>query len=683
MLRDATIGIDSLPLLDRAAESVLLNDWNQTGSEFALDKDMLSLFEAQVKNTPDATAAIFPASTSSQQGFVDDSQLTYAELNRQANRLAHWLVKRGVGKETLVALSLEREPRMLVSLLAIQKAGGGYLPIDPSHPAERRQFVLEHAEPVLLLTSASLQPELVRVSPESLPVVVWEQVAGQLKQQSEENPGLTVAPEQLAYTLYTSGSTGKPKGVQISRGAFVNFLHAMQAQVRLKPTDKLLAVTTLSFDIAGLELFLPLITGAQTVVASREQTMDADALIVLLEEQQISVMQATPATWQMLASQTASIKLEVLSGLTVLCGGEALSAKLAEALLANKVTLLNVYGPTETSVWSSSQWITGNDICIGKPILNNYFYILDDALRPVPVGVAGDLYIGGLGLARGYLKRPELTAEAFIPNPFGPDNQQPGAGSGSRLYRTGDVARYHADGNVEYLGRSDFQVKIRGFRIELGEIEGTLDTHPVVKQTVVMAHKGGDGQAYLAAYVTLHSMGIIGEKTSDEALLAREQLLAKEEPLTIQELSGYLKERLPGYMVPSSFKIMNQFELNSNGKVDRKALPKPNFSLNSNKYVAPEGALEQQIAAIWCSLLQLDQVGRLDTFFESGGNSLLLVQLKSQVYKEFGLTIDLTQFFAYPSVMGQAGLIEEMKSVSNSNIDLMDSLLSEFEQGEQ
>ncbi|MEY8240025.1 MAG: amino acid adenylation domain-containing protein [Cycloclasticus sp.] len=652
-------GWRAVNLLSEQESHQQLVDWNQTGHKLVLDKDMLSLFETQVEKNPDAIAAIF--------SHGGESKLTYFELNRQANQLAHWLIKQGVGKETLVALSLERDPRMLVSLLAIHKAGGGYLPIDPAHPATRRQYVLEHAVPVLLLTSALLQPELVQVSPELLPIVVWEQIEDELKQQDEENPVLTVNAEQLAYTLYTSGSTGKPKGVQISRGAFVNFLHAMQALVVLKPQDRLLAVTTLSFDIAGLELFLPLITGAQTVVASREHAMDADALMVLLENQKISVMQATPATWQMMVSQVNSTKQEVWSGLKVLCGGEALSAKLAEELLAKKVRLLNVYGPTETTVWSSSKWITGDDISIGKPIFNNHFYILDEALRPVPVGVAGDLYIGGLGLARGYLKRPELTAEAFIPNPFGSDNQQPGVSDGSRLYRTGDVARYATDGNIEYLGRSDFQVKIRGFRIELGEIEGTLDSHPAVKQTVVVAHEDDNDQAYLAAYVTLSCKETNDEKTNSEGTPSRE------------ELSGFLKERLPSYMVPSSFTVLDRFTLNSNGKVDRKALPEPDFSGQSEEFVVPQGELERQLADIWLQLLPVEKVGRFDNFFELGGNSLQLVKLKTMLENIFDVSVELGQLLSDSSLQEMAKMIGKSMESSNDELDVMSSLLAEFE----
>ncbi|MEY8240024.1 MAG: amino acid adenylation domain-containing protein [Cycloclasticus sp.] len=629
--------LSELNILSASQEIELLHTWNQTGQERPLDKDMLSLFETQVEHTPDAMAAVFCDGAG--------SQLTYFELNRQANQLAHWLIKQGVGKETLVALSLEREPRLLVSLLAIQKAGGGYLPIDPSHPAERKQYVLEHGAPVLLLTSAALQPELVQVSPKALPVVVWEQVTDELKQQSEENPGLTVDPEQLAYTLYTSGSTGKPKGVQISRGAFVNFLHAMQAQVELNATDKLLAVTTLSFDIAGLELFLPLITGGQIVVASREQAMDAEALLALLETHRISIMQATPATWTMLVSQPASLNTNVWSGLKVLCGGEALPAKLAEELLAKGVALLNVYGPTETTVWSSSKWITTDDIGIGIPIQNNHFYILDDALRPVPIGVAGDLYIGGLGLARGYLRRPELTADVFIPNPFGPDNQQPGAGDGSRLYRTGDVARYNTYGGVEYLGRSDFQVKVRGFRIELGEIEGTLDNHPKVKQTVVVAHQDNNDQACLAAYFTLNGQDTGDQKTLDRA-----------------ELADYLQARLPSYMVPESYTLLDRFELNSNGKVDRKALPAPEVaSSRGQDYAAPEGDLEQRLAAIWIDLLPVSRVGRLDNFFELGGHSLLATRVVSQVRSELNKELSLKALFASPVLADLASLLSESK----------------------
>jgi amino acid adenylation domain-containing protein len=481
ILSDPGRPISELPLLTKTERKQLLEEWNDTGSEYSRNESIHHLIESQAQHTPDSVAIEFV-----------NQMLSYAQLNSRANQLAHYLQKCGVSVESRVGLYLERSPEMLVAILGVLKAGAAYVPLDPAYPKDRIAFIVEDSQLQLLLTQQRLVEQL---PAHSAPVVRLDADWLSIASEGAANPGIKITPRNLAYVLYTSGSTGKPKGVQIEHGNVVNFLCSMQREPGLSGEDVLLAVTTLSFDIAGLELFLPLTVGARIVLATREQAIDGAQLLGLLEESGVTVLQATPATWRLLLESGWTGKPD----LKVLCGGEALPRELAEQLLPRCAELWNMYGPTETTIWSSvfrvedTNWTMAP---IGRPIANTQMYVLDKQRRPLPIGVAGELYIGGDGVARGYWNRPELTAEKFVDDPFS-------SVSGARLYATGDQVRLLADGNIQYLGRLDSQVKVRGYRIELGEIESVLAQHDAVKQSVVLVREDEPGNQNLVAYLLL------------------------------------------------------------------------------------------------------------------------------------------------------------------------------------
>jgi len=635
MLDSPDSRIDALAMLDEGERREKLERWNNSAAKLNPGEDMLTLFERRVQTSSDSIAAVF-----------DDAQLTYDELNRRANQLGRWLISRGIDRDVLVGMCLPRVSDLLIALLAIQKAGGAHLPIDPDQPALRNAHILKHAAPAFVLTCDTTHA-VVRNAATAISLEAIRPDVEKLDDQNLERP---FHPRQLAYTLYTSGSTGVPKGVQIDRQAFVNFLKAMQDQLRLIPDDRLLAVTTLGFDIAGLELFLPLVTGACTVVASRTQAQDPSALLKLLDTHAITVLQATPATWLMLVEQAeakeslAELPQTRWNGLLALCGGETLGADLATKLLNRGVRLLNVYGPTETTIWSSSWPVTSVDapvLPIGHPIANNRLYVLDNTLEPVPAGVTGDLYIGGIGLARGYSRLPALTAAAFVPNPFA-DETAPGSGSGSRLYRTGDLARRRSDGIIEFLGRSDQQLKIRGFRIEPGEVEAVLESHPAVRQAVVTAHQSPGHETILCAYFAADLDGCSDD--SNAAVIPK-------------TLSDYLRERLPVYMIPAAMIPLDRLPLNANGKVDRKALPAPEFT-TSERFEPPEGDTEIQLAAIWQEVLATSDISLGDDFFLLGGHSLHLVRIQVRIRAAFDCDIPLADLFRAPVLRDMAARVE-------------------------
>lgn len=599
--------ISNLPLLTEQERHRLLVEWNATATEYPAETCLPQLFEAQVERTPEGVAVV-----------CEDKQLTYRELNQRANQLAHHLQQVGVGPEVLVGLCVERSLDMVVGLLGILKAGGAYVPLDPAFPAERLAFMLEDAQAAVLVTQQHL---LARLPAHGPTVVCLDTDGAALAQQSEANPLAGATAAQLAYVIYTSGSTGKPKGVQILHRALVNFLLSMYQQPGLTAEDSWLAITTLSFDIAALELFLPLIVGARVIVASRETAADGTALAEALTRGRVSVMQATPVTWRLLLAAGWPGKAD----LKILCGGEALPLELAQQLLSRGASLWNLYGPTETTIWSTLCKIEPGDevVTIGRPIANTQIYLLDAQLQPVPVGVPGELYIGGDGLARGYLKRPELTAERFLPHPF---SSEPG----TRLYRTGDLARYRADGTIEHLGRLDFQVKLRGFRIELGEIEAVLAQHPAVRQAVVMAREDVPGDKRLVAY-----------------------LVASQQPVpTSSELRSFLQKQLPDYMLPSYFVFLEAFPLTPNGKVDRRALPAPDLTKRTAEetFVAPVLPLHHQLVQIWEELLDVRPIGIRDDFFALGGHSLLATHMISRIEEVFGKKLPLATLFTHATI---------------------------------
>ncbi len=610
---DPAQSVAALPLLTAAERQQLLVDWNRTEMEFPQQRCVHELFEEQAARTPLAIALA-----------AGDKRLTYADLNTRANQLAHRLRKMGVGPETLVAVCVQRSAEMVVGLLAILKAGGAYVPLDPAYPKDRIAFILEDARAAVLLTQFSLAASL---PPHAAQVLDLDMV--DVSAESREDSWADVTPANRAYVIYTSGSTGKPKGVQIPHRAVVNFLTSMRREPGLTAADTLLAVTTLSFDIAGLELWLPLTTGACVVIASREEAADGTRLAQRLIDSEATIMQATPVTWRMLLQtgwQGHPLK-------KILCGGEALAPDLAEQLAALGIEVWNMYGPTETTIWSAACRVRqGRRVVLGRPIANTSFHVVDGRLQPAPIGVPGELLIGGDGLARGYLNRPELTAEKFIPDPFRP-------GPEARLYRTGDLARYLPDGNVEFLGRMDFQVKVRGFRIELSEIETVLRAHADVDDAVVMVHEDAQHEKRLVAYIV--PVQEIGPTPTD--------------------LRAHLQTQLPDYMVPSVFMSLRELPLTPNGKVNRKALPAPDQTRPdlAASFLAPRDPLEQQLASLWEVIFDLERVGVRDNFFDLGGHSLLAVRLFAQIKKLTGKDLPLVTLFQAPTIEQLAAILRQ------------------------
>ncbi len=589
-------------------QSRVLNEWNATKMDYPREACAHHLFEEQVRRVPENIAASF-----------EDQHLTYAELNERANQLATYLSSLGVGPEVLVGICLERSLDMLIALLGTLKAGGAYVPLDPAYPKDRISFVLEDSQVKVLLTQDRLTTHL----PQTTARVVcldkdWPAI---LLAVASQTP-VDVRSGNLAYVLYTSGSTGKPKGVQIEHRNLVNFLCTMLRCPGMNEHDVLLAVTTISFDIAGLEMYLPLTAGARVVIASRQTTTDGMQLMSTLNRCGGTMMQATPATWRLLldAGWEGNPRLKIL------CGGEALPRDLAQQLLPRCASLWNMYGPTETTIWSSIYRVEGE--CgplppIGRPIGNTQMYILDAERKPVAVDVEGELYIGGDGLARGYLKRPELTAERFVLDPFA-------TAPGARMYRTGDLARFLPDGNIIFLGRTDHQIKIRGFRIELGEIEAALAQHSAIRQCVVVAQEHSSGEKRLIAY-----------------LVAREGALPP-----ARQLKEFLRQTLPDYMLPAGYVSLSTLPLTPNGKVDRRALPPPSADdvTVDDDYVAPRSPTEARLAKLWEETLGIRPIGVTTNFFELGASSLAAARLFTRISREFKKDIPLSLLYEAPTI---------------------------------
>jgi len=622
IVKDSEQPICSLNLLSDQEREQIIVEWNETGRPYPEDRRIHEMFEQQVESAPEAVALIY-----------EDRQLSYAELNARANQLAHYLRRLGVGPERLVGICMERGPEMVIGLVATLKAGGAYLPLDPAYPAQRMAFMMEEAEVKALLTQQHLLETLpangVRVV---TPDVEW----GMVVAESVENPPDSATAENLVYAIYTSGSTGRPKGVLVSHRQVVNFFTAMDAEIEPDLDSVWLAVTSISFDISVLEMLWTLARGFQVVIrGERNRAGDREGLSVSAQitRSQVSHLQCTPSMAKMLSMDGDTF--DTLGGLRkLMVGGEPFPIELAERLKQMAgAEIRNMYGPTETTIWSATYRLCGEErnIPIGRPVANTQIYILDRALEIVPVGVAGELYIGGEGVVRGYLKQAELTGDRFLPDEFNREG-------GGRIYRTGDLARYRDDGRIEFLGRIDHQVKIRGYRIELGEIEIELGAHPGVRQCVVMAHEDETGEKRLVAYVVYE-----GES----------------EP-SVGELRSYLKERLPEYMAPWWFVRLGELPLTPNGKVDRRALPAPDVNRTGERdgYIAPRTLVEEIGAGIFEELLKPDRVGVRDNFFELGGHSLLAMKVVSRVRNAFGVEIGVRSVFEEPTVEGLAGRIE-------------------------
>ncbi|HEX8317854.1 amino acid adenylation domain-containing protein [Longimicrobium sp.] len=616
MVADDTQPVDGVALLPAEERARVLEEWNHTEAEVPADRCIHELFEAQAERTPGAVAVVF-----------EDEPLTYGELNARANRLAHHLRTLGVGPDVRVAICVERGPEMIAGLLAILKAGGAYVPLDPAYPAGRLRTMLEDCAPSVLVTQSPLTGTFAGVD---VPVVELDAPAPAWAQGPETNPacaGLT--PGHLAYIIYTSGSTGRPKGVMVEHRSLVNHTAWQAAAFGIGAGDTVLQRTSVSFDASVWELWTPLATGARMLLLSSAAAKDPEAIGRVMAEGGVTVAQFVPTLLQAVLGAGSALPCRVL-----FCGGEPLPAALVEeARAAGAGEVVNLYGPTEATIDSTSHvcGVDGRAPAIGRPIANARIYVLDARGEPAPVGVAGELYVGGAGVARGYLRRAGLTAERFVPDPFPVE-------SGARMYRTGDLGRWRADGTLEFLGRTDFQVKIRGFRIEPGEIEARLAEHPSVREAVVLAREDASGDRRLVAYV-------VGEETAGA-----------------EALRAHVGQALPAYMVPSAFVRLDAFPLTPNGKVDRRALPAPEGdAYGAREYEAPVGKVEQSLAEIWAELLGAERVGRGDDFFLLGGHSLLAVQMISRVRQAMDVELALAAVFEAPVLSALADRILDLR----------------------
>jgi amino acid adenylation domain-containing protein len=610
--------ISEMPLASAERERVLV-EWNQTSCGYEDQKTVPELFEEQVRIAPEQVAVDH-----------EGEQLTYSELNRRSNQLAHHLRSLGVGPDAIVGICVDQSPVMAIGILGILKAGGAYLPLDPAYPRDRLQYMLEDSRASLLLTQKSLLevlPETTDVHSKAdglgagpCPVVLLDADLESMSLESESNPGLITTPRNLAYVIYTSGSTGRPKGVMLEHRGVANLRTAQQNAFGVGPGSRVLQFSSFSFDASVWETIMALLTGGTLCFAGgRASLWDGSDATRMLRDQGITVVTLPPSLLAVLRSQD----LPALE--TIISAGESCSSEIAERWSVGR-RFWNAYGPTETTVCAtmmecSKYYPQGPPI--GRPISNTQVYILDEFGNPTPLGVAGELHVASAGLARGYLNRPGLTAEKFIPNQF---SKEPG----SRLYRTGDLARYLSDGNIEYLGRIDQQVKVRGYRIELGEIESLLAAHETVSLAAVKAHEYPSGEKRLVAYV-VPAAGMLPD---------------------ISELRGFIKEKLPEYMVPSVIITMDALPLTPNGKVDKKALPAPEGrrTVAAAAFVAPQNEFEERIAGIWREALQIEKVGINDNFFDLGGHSLLLLRIHTQLQQACNRDLALITLFKFPTI---------------------------------
>jgi amino acid adenylation domain-containing protein len=619
--------ISKLSLLTETEKQQILIDWNRTKVDYPKDKCIYQLFEEQVIKTPFNIAVIFK-----------QEKLTYQQLNEKANQLANYLIKQGVKLETKIAISCDRSLEMIIGILGILKAGGCYVPIDPNYPQERINYILEEGNINILLTQKKLKSKFNQKL-----FTVYLDEKNLFNQESKINPINQVKGNNLVYLLFTSGSTGKPKGVMMNHNSITNLIQWQISQTYSLIHRKTLQFSPISFDVSCQEIFSTLAEGSTLVLISEEERKDFNLLPKWLEEKSINRIFLPFVALEKLAEVIEDKSLTVNSLQEIITAGEALKLTLIIKKLRQKVKVIyNQYGPTETHVVTQFTLKKNGNIGylppIGKPINNTQLYILDKQLQPLPVGVTGELHIGGDGLARGYLNRPDLTAEKFIDNPFGEE----------KLYKTGDLARYLPDGNIEYIGRIDDQVKIRGFRVELGEIETVLNQHPNIQQTVVIVRENEQGEKHLVAYI-----------------------IAKNNQPEIKELRQFLSQKLPDYMIPLGFIFVENFPLTHNGKIDKKALPKPDLNTNrEEEFTAPRNETELKLANIWSEVLQLDKIGIHDNFFALGGHSLLAVKMVSRIRTIFQLEISLVYIFQYPTI-GQLGdLLSDLILTENNNENL-------------
>ena len=647
IVADPEQSLSSLPLLTEGEKHQSLVEWNDTNVVHSSQPIIHELFEAQVDRTPDNVAVVF-----------EGQQFTYAELDARANQIAAHLRELGVGPEVPVGIMMERSIEMVIGVLGILKAGGVYVPLDPVYPVERLSFMLEDARARVLITQQSLSD---RLSLNDMQVVCLDRDRDVIAGQSTERQASGVVGDNLAYVIYTSGSTGKPKGIGLGHAALTNLIEWHYSV--LSRGTKTLQFASLSFDASFHEIFSAWCSGGTLFIVPESMRADVAGLIRFIGGAGIEKVILPVVVLQQLAERYNS-EPQLFAGIReLITTGEQLQITTPIVDLFKQLdgcTLHNHYGPSESHVVTSytlakdpAAW--ASHPAIGQPISNTQIYILDQSMNPVPIGVPGELYIGGVALARGYINRPDVTAEKFIPDPF---STEPGA----RLYKTGDQSRYLPDGNIEYLGRMDHQVKIRGFRVELGEVEAVLGQHPAVRESVVMAREDTPGNRRLVAYVIAD---------------------VQEENVTSQ-LRTYLREQLPEYMVPSAFVLLDEFPLTANGKVDRRALPAPDKLRQEAEeaFVAPRNAAEEIVAGIWVQVLDVEKVGVHDNFFNLGGHSLLATQVISRIRSAFQLELDqlpLRQLFETPTV---AGLVEALTRVWGG-VDVIDDIARTLKELEQ
>jgi amino acid adenylation domain-containing protein len=625
--------LSELPLLTEPERHQLLVEWNDTTAAFPDDRCIHQLFEEQVAHSPESVAVVH-----------EGQQMTYGELNARANQLAHYLRSIGVGPEVLVGICLERSLNMVVGLLAILKAGGAYVPLDPAYPKERLAFMLEDSTPLVVLTHSCYEtlfsdmskcPSLIDLSTE-FPSWMKQPVT------NPEPNSVRLRSENLVYVIYTSGSTGKPKGAGVLHQGLQNLLPWYIKETHLSSDDAVLVTTSMAFDLTQRVIYGPLLAGARLVLAS--EPFDPLAIVTLVAKEHISMMNMTPSGFHALIDASVNGELSTLR--RVFLGGEPMQPSKLLELPEPRPEFVNNYGPTECTatatfyrVPSDFEQYRNRSVPIGRPIANSRIYILDAYQQPVPIGVTGEIHIGGVPVGRGYLNRLDLTAERFVPDPFV-------SKANAHIYKTGDLGRWLADGTIEFLGRNDFQVKIRGFRIELGEIEATLRQHPQLREVAAGVYEPIPGDKRLAAYVVAQSAPAP----------------------TLSELRDFLKPQLPEFMIPSAFVFLDELPLTPNGKLDRDALPMPDMNRQELDvdFIAPRSLVEQQLAEIWCDVLRINRAGIHDNFFELGGQSLLATQIIIRVGEQFSVDVSLSSLFERPTIAELAGLIENTRArVSN------------------
>src|SRR5882672_10018156 len=614
------VPVTQLNILGPHERTQLLFEFNHTARDYPLDKRLHEFFEAQAERTPDRAALIF-----------NHERLSYGELNARANQLAHHLRSLGAGPDSLVGICMQHSFEMAISVLAVLKAGAAYVPLDPAYPPERLAFMISDARLNLLLTQRKLRGT---VADEAMEIIDIDADWRAISRESRERVPARASADNLAYVIYTSGSTGKPKGVMISHRSICNRLLWMQSTYPLGETDQLLQKTSISFDASVWELFVPLMSGAGLIVAQPGGNQDSGYLVNVIKEQQVTTLQLVPSMLRVFLNEPG---VEQCGSLKYLfCGGEALASDLQEQVFARlRAELINLYGPTEVSIDATSHrcqpGIGSLIVPLGRPLANMQVYLLDDHQQLAPVGLPGEIYVGGEGLARGYLNRPVLAAEKFLPNPFS-------AAPGMRLYSTGDLGRYRPDDTIEFLGRTDHQVKLRGFRIELGEIESALSQHPQIRQAVVDAREDAPGDKRLVAYV----------------------VFAEDATASSDDLQEFIGGKLPSYMIPTEWLELDRLPLTPSGKIDRRALPGVDTTRSKRKsnYAAPRTPIEEVLSSIWSDVLRVERVGIHDNFFELGGHSLIATQVVSRAREVFGVEAPLILLFERPNIKELAGEIE-------------------------